>query len=524
MIGSGRTVSVVEIDGPRLSAVAARVGKDRVEVKRWVSAIRPDGVSGEDGAAVGAWVGGELQRAGMPRSGAVMSVSRGDVVLKRLTLPAGSVALGEGEIGGAVRLQMARQLTVPLEGSAVDYAVLGPERDEGGGSGLAVMAGAMPAERVRWCLAVASAARLKLSRLSLRCFGVASLLGELSQRRGGTILAVAVGWGSTEFVIVEDGQMAFARAADTPRPTSRAEVEDFADRVSVEAKRTWMSYRSTRPGPAPEFVAVLGEGEFTRRVGERCGSVLEAPWEAVGVPGVVKLPEGMPESERSATAPLVGLLVERMLARSTLDFVNPKRMPDRAARRRQLVLAGVFGAIVVGGGGHYLAKKEIAKVESQAASLRDERARLEERYQAHLARHARLNHLKSWLDTRVDWLGHLSVLSGQVPAGGVAYADEVQGRMYSSVAFMPDGGANARTISYPKGDWIVQPRAEFDFEGRALERGVATDLRARLLQSDLYTVSTQGAEMSDRFALRLITARPSPAPPTPPPPGEGGSR
>src|SRR2546421_341402 len=70
-----------------------------------------------------------------------------------------------------------------------------------------VLAGAMPADRVRWWREIASGAGLNLRRIGLRCAGGAALLAELSQRRAGPIMGVSVGAGSTEFVIVEDGQM-----------------------------------------------------------------------------------------------------------------------------------------------------------------------------------------------------------------------------------------------------------------------------------------------------------------------------
>lgn len=512
-----RTTTVVELDGSRLCAIAASVGAGTVMVTRWLSALKPDTIAADDLAALGAWVREELDRASVPRSRVVLSVSRGDVVLKRLPLPA--AAVGPDDLAPMVRLAMTRHLSMPLEGTSIDFAPpesAAPSLAAGAArAGRTVMAGAMPGDRVRWCQALSAAAGLGLRRIGLRCFGASALLSELSQRRAGTVLGVAVGWGSTEFVVVEDGQMVFARAADTPRPTSRDEVEAFAERVAVEAKRTWMSHRSASPGPAPEFVAVLGEGELSRRVGERCAQTLESPWELVGAPALVTLPASMPESERSAAAPLVGLLVESAVGRPTLDFANPRRAPDRAARRRQLTLAGVFAGIVLIGGAWVASGMKLADARGELAKLQKLRRDLKTDLDQALVRDARLNHVLQWIGADVDWLGHMRVLAGQIPDGGTAQLDEISGSMSARTLYCkplrgPDAPREVAVYPDAKGEWVTLPQVRFSLTGTVSRREVAQGIRSRLITGDLYTVETLGADVSDRFNLSVTTGVASP--------------
>jgi hypothetical protein len=509
---TNNTLCVIELDGNRLCAISAQISGTNAEIKRWLSVDRPESVAADDAQAMGAWAAQELLRAEIAPGPVVLSVSRGDVVLRNLSLPRPKDG-GEEDLGAMVRLQMARQLALPIESTSIDYAPVpvGPSA-----ANLPVIAGAMPTNRVLWCRAFAKAAGLKLRRIELRCFGVAALLGPLSQSRDGTIVGVAVGWGSTELVIVEDGQMAFARAVDLPRPTSPAEHEVFADKVAVEVKRAWIGYRASRPGPVPDLVGVLGEGELIRRVGERCASELQSTARVVALPASIRLPREMPESERAAAAPLMGLLVQAVGGRPSLDFANPRRPVDRAAKARRMVLAASLGLLVVGGGLFTLGKQRLDAVEASITVVEDERVELTKEYNAFLAQHARLAHLQTWQSGRVDWLAHINLLCGQVPQGGVAFAEEIRGQADSRVTFVP----SSKGTAYPSGEWRLAPLAMFDFKGRSPGRGVATDMRARLLDGDLYGVEIVGPDVTDRFALQLRTGRLTPTPP--PAPGKPG--
>ena len=46
---------------------------------------------------------------------------------------------------------------------------------------------------------------------------------------------------------------------------------DGVPQLAVEAKRTWMSYRSATPGLEVDLVAVLGDGDLAKQVGAACG-------------------------------------------------------------------------------------------------------------------------------------------------------------------------------------------------------------------------------------------------------------
>ena len=129
----------------RLCAVHATVAPERIHVQSWLIVKVPSEVDVRDGAATGAWAATELDKAGMGRARLVFAVPRGEVVLKTLRFPKGEGS-GEAELAGMVRLQMTRQLTMAVEGTAIDYAPIGEEEGEKGS--VTVMAAALPGERM----------------------------------------------------------------------------------------------------------------------------------------------------------------------------------------------------------------------------------------------------------------------------------------------------------------------------------------------------------------------------------------
>jgi hypothetical protein len=507
-VGNKGEYTVLELDGSRLTAITAAVQSSKIEVKRWLSAQRPETVPVDNVEAVGGWIGQELRKAGLPRARVVLAVSRGDIVLKQLSIPAAG-AITEAELANLVRLQMSRQLTMSMEGTAIDYAVVG-EETVGASRAKSVLVGAMPADRVKWCKSVINAARLKLSRIGLRSFGAAAVLSELSQRRTGPLLGIAIGASSTEFMVVQDGHMVFARAADMPRPAQRDEIEAFAERVSVEARRTWASFRSSRPGAGEvDCVAVIGEGELARYVAERSAAGLGCVGETVTVPPNVVLPERMPEGERAIAGPLAGLLLEQLIKRPTLDFANTRRVPDQGARVRILAMCAVLALIVFGGFGFVAAKLELDDLRGERDVLAQQQADLRKQADASLAVQARASHLEQWSNLRPDWLKHFAETALQVPAEEVIL-DEFVASIRARISFAPKKGA-----MFPDGEWVSSPAVVVKLAGNHRPGDGVARFRQMLLERGVYQVNSSGPDMPERFGLELTSTRLDPHPAVP---------
>ena len=122
----------------------------------------------------------------------MIAAPRGEVVLKRLRLPK-TTGAGDAELAGMVRLQMARQLTMAIEGTAIDYVTIesgargvageAPTTAPGSAGTLDVLAAALPADRMQWYVAMAEAAGCSIERVGLRASGAAATASAGSRTR-----------------------------------------------------------------------------------------------------------------------------------------------------------------------------------------------------------------------------------------------------------------------------------------------------------------------------------------------------
>lgn len=512
-------ITVLDLDADRMTALQADVSDHAVTLRSWLTATMPEGLLAGAPEGVGSWLHQQLGAAGMTRGHLVLSMGRSDVVLKKLSFPAGQAGLVQDDLAGMVRLQMSRQLTMPVDSAAIDYAPMGNPALPGPDGQVSVIAGAMPGERLEWCNGLAKALGMRLARVSLRGFGAAALVREFSQRHEKPVVAVALGFRTAEFVIVEDGQMVFARAADAPRPADDADLEAYAERVAVELRRTWTSYRMGSPSEQVPLIAVLAEGTLAKAVGERCGAAVEGDWEMVSWPSGVDTLPAVATADRAAITPMIGLLHEMAQDRPAIDFAHPRRATDRRAATRQKALAGAFAAIVLLGSGWAIADMKLKGLESQLSKLKTQQSGLQSELDEFLIEHARVNHIETWTSARVDWLAHLETLNRQLPDPRQSLLDEVTGFMRSPVVFSPKG-------TYPQGAWSSEPSTIFKIGGRVANRDVAANLRGRLIASDLYRVESIGADVADSYSLELTTFLPEPltlpqGASAPPPPASG---
>jgi Tfp pilus assembly PilM family ATPase len=497
-----RNQVALNIENDRLVAVAATVQRDRVVIRKWLTAARPAEIDLNNAGAVGKWLAGELRSAGMwpaARRGAVVfGVPRGEVVLKRIGFPPGT---DDDDLPSMVRLQVVRQLTVSPENAAIDYVPLSPSIGSALPAGKVVLAAALQGDRLAWRRAVCKAAGIRLMRVGLQSAGAAALLAEASQRRTGGTLGIALGRESTEFVIVEDGQLVFARATDLMRPSNAEETETFAQRVAVEAKRTWMSYRVSPDSPPIEAVTVLGFDDLSQLVAARCGETLELPAAATGYPRFVEAPPEMSESDRSAVAPLVGLVAEPVIDRPILDFANARRVPDVAGARRRLVLLSVLGLIVLGGGLYTYARLDLHSREQQLAELKEQWGKQSAEYAELVRSRARVEHIKRFRETGIDWLAHLDMLTSQMPDPREAVLDSISARSETAVVYT----MSRESPAYSPAAWSERFEGTMTLAGSMKRRDVADALRARLVDDSRYSVQTRGSDVPDRFDWTLAT-------------------
>jgi len=507
----------ISLEQDRLVAVhaAASGGSSaKIQIKAWVSVPKPAEVDLADASAAGQWMLQQLRGAGMEnaarRGRVIFGVSRGEVILKRIIFPPGT---SEADLPGMVRLQMLRQLTVSPESAAIDFVLVPMSSGQATDltkSGLSVLAGALQTDRIEWRRAVARAAGVRVSRMGLKATGAAALLRETTLRRSGGIMGITLGCGTTEFVVVEDGQLVFARSTELLRPdpatAEKSEEEAFAEKVAVEAKRTWMSYRVTADSAEIESVVVLGADECAGTVARKCQESLEFPADHGAFPSLVVAPESMPLRDRGAVAPLLGLIAEPALGRPTLDFANPRKAPDVGAAKRQRLLLGSLACILLLGGAYTYSRFDIQRRQEQLDQLTSQWGEQTGKYAEYVRLSAKLAHLNEWQQARVDWLAHLGLLTEELPDTKRAILDNISGRGDQRVTYVKASGQR----SYSPTGWSHSVSAVFSLEGKVKRREVADQLRLRLVDDKRYKLDSKGADTPDRFDWRLTTTRSKP--------------
>lgn len=516
----------VGLDGDSLLLCAMAVAPGKVVVERMVHALAPDGLDRTDAAAIGAWLGRVASEHRLPLRRVTFVAGREEVVLKRMSVPGGD-GLSAAELTGLVRLSLSRQMTMAIDGAGIDHIRIGAQESKPGGAAV-VVAAALPADRLAWYKAVAGAAGARIAGIELALSGVCAIARDAALRRDGASLCVAIGRGAVEFVLLEDGQVSTARAVELPPPNSEQELEQYAARVVVEARRTWMGWAGGRDTQSLELLLLLGATPVCERVRARCAdAALASAVRAIDLPASVSVKSDArdtgPIQEGSGPGeflPLIGVGIAHAEKLDSFDFIRVKRGPDPRARRRQLALAGTFGLILALGGAWVLAQMRLGELKEARDAARQAMNKAGTQYADMLVQEVRADSVEHWANAGMDWLGHLKWLSEQMPDPKDGLLDEVAASMSADVQFTP------RNRSVAGAQWVTRQEAVFSLSGKVVRREVALDLRGRLVRGDLYKVVNQSADTEDRFSLDLVTSRRSPsdpAPDAPPPKPAAGS-
>jgi hypothetical protein len=216
-----------------------------------------------------------------------------------------------------------------------------------------VQAVAVPRREIENIEKVAQAAGLVVASITLRCLGAAALAETIVQGEDGILVVDVTGEG-LEIALSRHGELLFSRGVSMVGPDGSP---PDAEQLTVETRRSWLSYRVSRGEAEAPQVIVLG--------GAKSDSLVERIAEGTGL-SVQPFTAGevfKPAKNMTGAWPLVGLLS----ASDTMEPINlaaPRTAPDRAARARQRILAFVGGMIVVAGIGWSIGSAQFRALET----------------------------------------------------------------------------------------------------------------------------------------------------------------
>ncbi len=266
-----------------------------------------------------------------------------------------------------------------------------------------------------------------------------------------------------------------------------------------------MSYRAGADSVEITQVEILSDRDLASQIGDACGSELEVDACPMRWPDIVQGLDEVAEPSRTYVAPLVGTLATAVRRTPRLDFAHPREAPDHGAARRQRILMSVFGLIVVGGAAYVFAQhqlgilqQDVTKAETKAKQLRNE-------YFQHVRNSARLDHIKQFEQIEVDWVSHIQQVAAVAPDPGTGVIDAISGVLSSGVTFSTDG-------SYTAGTWGHRTIVDLSVSGRARNRDVINQTRARFIDATPYQISSPGPDVEQTFRFTLRddrTAKPA---------------
>lgn len=501
---TGGQVLAIELGRRRLRAVLARRSRSGLAIERTLSEAVPAGLQGADSAPLGEWAAQRLQSAGLPRVRAIMALPRESFVLKRVQLPTDAAE----ELPGMTRLAVQRDLPLAPEATVIDFV---PVKQDSGGT--TVMAVALERKKLDAAESFSAAAGLKLERISLRCMGCAALLGSRGEDDSGGVLAIDVAGDAVEFSVIVGGSLRFSRSADLSEADDPITV---AEAVITETRRTWLSFRASEDADPVGSVVVLGERLVAQRVAEAVREIVQLPSSILQHHPLVRGDDGAVGEFGS----LAGLLLEPIIKAPLIDLTRPRQPADRAAQRRQYMLAGIALAIVAYGVAWTIGHREFARLQEREQDLKAKAEGALPEYYQFLRDQDRLHHLQQWEQIRVDWLAHAARLYQSAPQTGEVVFESWNGTL-NTLGVQWDSAADR---------WSAPMEVRINIDGEAKNRAAADRMRNALVEDETYSTTSQGVEATSgrrlphSFSFQLKTARPLPdaRPPAPPPEEKAG--
>ena len=528
---STRHAMAVDFGRKQLRAVWAGGvhGRGGLKIRRTLVEDVPQNIDVHDAQSLGEWAGEQLRAAGFPRTKVAVLLGREHVVMKRVSLP----TTEEAELPDMVRLAMARELPFDISSAVIDFLPL-----TFGATGTKVLAVATSEAAIAHQQHIAAAAGLNVGRVALRTLGAAamveaatdaswalSLLDQRDDSSSTCTLVIDVRSENIEIAVLRKGVVDFSRAAEVPEPQDKLAI---AEAIVTETRRTWMSYQASQGAPHEPVrtdraelserldgsggesrssmireAVLLGEQRVCEYAAGPVSQLLAVPARVVDAPS--QIDSG--GNDVSSVWPLAGALLEETLKRPCINFAHPRQAPDLGARARQrrLMVAGI--AIVVLIGAWTIARMQLRSLNRRADNL----AAAQREQSPDVARYFRdrykLEHLKKWESTNVDWLQHAAYLTTIAPAPDRLVLDAWSGTLKS------DG------VKYVKGKWSANAEVTISIDGEAKDRATADGFRDSLVSSSVYEANTPGADsragrrMPIAFTFRLRTRNGSAPPP-----------
>jgi len=417
---SCRQLVAVDFDSRQFRIVSAHRRAGRLRIEKLSSTPMPEGMDVADPKAVGEFLGKVLKQMGLGSADVVMSVPRGQAVLKGLSLPPGTPP---AEYAGMVQFQMSKELPFRPEDAVIDFTTESHYDIEPGGqdeqAGCGVLVGAVRLQVVDYFRQLARSAGVRLRQLGLRpyadrrCVEACMLLG-----RGERVGIVHVTSDETEIDVLVDGSLAFSRSAvlQVPPlgPDNEAQRAAAAEAVVREVSLSLQSYHAGESGGKISRMLLAGGTGIEPLVARKLSAEIDVGCEILDPSAALGLPEEA--AETSAFIAALGLVLDQAAGGDVpFDLLSPKRPPVQRDIRKIRIAAGAAAAAVIVLAAVVIGAVHVHKNKARVAELRSERKELEKQVRKVRILRKRIEAIDAWVSDGRSWLDHWARLSGLFP-------------------------------------------------------------------------------------------------------------
>ena len=400
-----KKIVALDWDSRHLRVVHARVRRREVQIDRLLAARIPPDVDPQDAQQLGAHIRKVLDQEHLTTRYAVVDVPRDQAVLNTLRLP----TVAPDELPGMVQIQIAKELSFPMDEAVVDYTLGAPS-----GEGIPttdVLVAAVRKEVVQQYESVCAAAGLRLVRLGLRPHAnQLAVCGMLRAALPERVVFIDVRPTFTEVDVLKEGRLVFSRAASVMVPEANDEPTGFTvvgagdddeqpaglglgvvqgpsvfghgpavNALVAEVMHSLEAYRAQDPGAAIDHLVIGGDLGVEEQLGEVLADRLSITTELYNPAGTFGWDA---EEGAGAGAYAAGLgLVLSHADEQTLhyDFLHPKQMVSYAQERLRkaplvaaVVLLFIGAAVVYGYQSTKPERDKLAELQTDIDNLRSQ--------------------------------------------------------------------------------------------------------------------------------------------------------
>jgi Tfp pilus assembly PilM family ATPase len=340
------------------------------------------------------------------RAVTLVAADRSLVEFLSFTVPPAS----EAELPELVFHQAMRESPTVAEDAALGFVALGDNPAEP----RKVAAAAMSAEHLQMIQAACAGAGLKPRRLLLRSYALAAMLPRLVRAPEPVCMLVNRVAEEVDLVVLVDGKAEYLRTVRLP---SGPDPEKANQRLIEEIRRTASVVFEEEAGGAVASIYLIGRPEESQESAARIGEELTLPVHVLDPFAMLGVPQASTPADCNRFAGLLAMILEEAAGSTpAVDFLHPRRAPQRSGRQRPLtfVAAGLLLFALVGG---YYAWDTLAAVDAEnqdlARQLKDLTGLMKR-----AGEHRKLaSAVQDWEAGNVNWLDELRDLSIRFPSG-----------------------------------------------------------------------------------------------------------